>query len=64
MSVRSPFLINSFSSFLLITYQVFCSTDLKCFWLFSCKKLPSVRSKLNSAIDVWTELEFGKFKIY
>ena len=24
MSVPSPFLVNSFSSFLLITYQVFC----------------------------------------
>ena len=38
---------------------LFCSllikssaTDLKCFWLFNCKKLPSVKPKLNSAIGV------------
>ena len=28
------------------------ATDLKCFWPFNCKKLPSVKPKLNSATDV------------
>ena len=45
MSVPSPFLINSFSSFL-----QFCATDLKCFWPFNSKKLSSVKLKLKSAI--------------
>ena len=44
MSVPSPSLINSFSSFLLITCQVF--------WTFNSKKLPSVKPKLKSAIGV------------
>ena len=46
MSVPSPFLINSFGSFLLI------ATDLKCFWPLNSKKLPSVKPKLKSATDV------------
>ena len=52
MSVPSPFMINSFSSLLLITNQVFCAIDLKCFWPFKGKKLPSVKPKLKSAIGV------------
>ena len=27
-------------------------TDLKCFWPFNCKKLPSMKPKLNSVIGV------------
>ena len=43
MSVPSPFLINSFSSFLLIKSS---ATDLKCFCPFNSKKLPPVKPKL------------------
>ena len=57
MSVPSPFLINSFSSLVLIKSS---ATELKCFWQFNCKKLPSVKPKLNSAIGV--ELQFAKFQ--
>ena len=42
MSVPSPFLTNSFSSLLLIKSS---TTDLKCFWPFNSKKLPSVKAK-------------------
>ena len=49
MSVPSPFLINSFGSFLLIKSS---GTDLNCFWLFNSKKLPSAKPKLKSAIGV------------
>ena len=48
MSVPSPFLINSFSSFLLITYQVFRYLPQ----VFLDVQLPSVNPKLNSAIGV------------
>ena len=51
MSVQLQVSINWFSSVLLIADQVFC-TDVKCFWPFNCKNLPSVKSKLNSAIGV------------
>ena len=51
MSVHLAFLINSFSSFLFITDQA-SATDPMWFWPFSCKKLPSVKPKLNSAIVV------------
>ena len=50
MFVSSPFLINSFSSFLLIIKS--SATDLKCFWPLNSKKLPSVKPKLKSAIGV------------
>ena len=49
MPVPSLFLINSFGSFLLIKPS---ATDLKCFWPSNCKKLPSVKPKLNSVIGV------------
>ena len=56
MSVPLPFLINSFSSLLLITCVLllikYSTTDLKCFWPFNSKKLPPVKSKLKSAIGV------------
>ena len=45
----SPFLINSFSSFLLISYQVFCRLTSS---VFGRWKLPSVKPKLKSGIDV------------
>ena len=51
MSVPSPFLINLFSSFCLSLIKS-SDTDLKCFWPFNCKKLPSVEPKLKSAIGV------------
>ena len=51
MSVLSPFLINSFGSFCLLPIKS-SHTDFKCFWSFNCKKLPSVRPKLNSATGV------------
>ena len=46
MSVPSPFLINSFCSFLLITYKS-SGTDFKWFWPFNSKKLPSAKPKLK-----------------
>ena len=46
MSVPSPFLINSFGSFLFITYKS-SGTDLKWFWPFNSKKLPSAKPKLK-----------------
>ena len=53
MSVPSPFLINSFGPVLLILLLIKSSaTDLKCFWRFNSKKLPSVKPKLKSAIGV------------
>ena len=51
MSVPSPFLINSFSSFCLLLVKS-SATVLKCFWPFNSKKLPSVKPKLKSAIGV------------
>ena len=51
MSVPSPFLINSFSSFCLLLIKSY-GTDLKCFWQFKSKKLPSAKPKLKSAIGV------------
>ena len=51
MFVPSPFLINSFSSFCLLLVKS-SGTDLKCFWPFNSKKLPSVKPKLKSAIGV------------
>ena len=50
MSVPSPFLINLFTSFLLITKS--SATDLKWFWPFNSMKLPSVKPKLKSAMGV------------
>ena len=56
MSVPSPFLINSFGSFLLYsTYHESSATDLKCFWPFNSKKQPSVKPKLP--------LEKGRTKV-
>ena len=52
MSLPSPFLINSFSSILLSTYHESSATDLKCFWPFDSKKLPSEKPELNSTIGV------------
>ena len=51
MSVPSPFLLNSFSYFCLLLIKS-AATDLKRFWPFNCKKLSSVKPKLNSAIGV------------
>ena len=51
MSVPLPFLIHSFSSFCLLLVKS-SATDLKCFWPFNSKKLPSVKPKLKSAIGV------------
>ena len=48
MSVPSLFLINSFSLLLIKS----SATDLKCFWPFNCKKLPSMKPKLDSALGV------------
>ena len=60
MTVPSSFLINSFSSFLLIIVKS-SATDLKCFWPFDSKKLTSVKPKLKSANGV-DELQFAKFQ--
>ena len=51
MSVPSLFLINSFIYFCLLLIKS-SATDLKCFWPFNSKKLPSVMPKLKSAIGV------------
>ena len=51
MSVPSPFLINSFSSFSLLLIKS-SGTEFKCFWPFNSKKLPSTKPKLKSAIGV------------
>ena len=51
MSVHSPFWINSSGSFCLLLIKS-SATDLKCFWPFNCKKLPSVKPKLNVAVGV------------
>ena len=51
MSVPSPFLINSFCSFFLLLIKS-SGTDLKRFWPFNSKKLPSSEPKLKSAIGV------------
>ena len=51
MSMPSPFLINSFSFFCLLLIKS-SGTDLKCFWPFNSKKLPSVKPKLKSAVGV------------
>ena len=48
MFVPPLFLINSFSSFLLLIKS--SATDLKCFWPVDSKKLTSVKLKLKSAI--------------
>ena len=62
MSVPSRFLINSFSSFCLLFIKsiylfssfllIISGTDLKCFWPFYSKKLPSAKPKLKSAFGV------------
>ena len=49
MSVLLLFLVNSFSSFCLLLIEP-SGTDLKCFWPFNSKKLPSAKQKLKSAI--------------
>ena len=51
MFVPSPFLINSLSSSCLLLIKS-SATDLKCFWPFNSKKLPSAKPKLKSAIGV------------
>ena len=51
MSVLSTFFINLFSSFCLLLIKS-SGTDLKCFWTFNSKKLPSAQPKLKSAIGV------------
>ena len=51
MSVPWPFLINSFSFYCILLTKS-STTDLKCFWPFNSKKLPSVKPKLKSAIGV------------
>ena len=51
MSVLSPFLINSFSSFCLLLIKS-SGTDLKCFWPLNSKKLPSAKPKLKSSIGL------------
>ena len=48
MSLLSPFLINSFSSLLLIILIKSSVTDLKCLWPFNSKKLPSMKPKTVS----------------
>ena len=53
MSVPSQFLINSLVWFFFCLLLIKSSaTDLKCFWPFDCRKLPSVKPKLNSAIGM------------
>ena len=49
MSVPSPFSINSSVLFSLLLVKS-SGTDLKCFWPFNSKKLPSAKPKLKSAI--------------
>ena len=51
MSVPSPFLIIRLVLFGLLLIKS-SATDLKCFCPFKCKRLPSVKPKLNSAIGV------------
>ena len=51
MFMSSLFSINSFSSFLLLHIKS-SGTDLKCFWPFNSKKLPSAKPNLKSAISV------------
>ena len=63
MSVPLPCLINSFSSFCLLLAKS-SATDLKCFWLFNSKKLPSVKPKLKSAIGCGLNYSLLCFKIY
>ena len=49
MSVPLPFLINSFSSFILLLIKS-SATDLMCVCAFNSKKLPLLKPKLKSAI--------------
>ena len=58
-----PFLLNSFSSFCLLLMKS-AATDLKCFWPFDCKKLPSVKPKLNSANRCGLNHSLLSLKIY
>ena len=51
MSVCSLFLINSFDSFLLITYQVFCYLP-QVFLAVQLQETVFIEAKLNSAINV------------
>ena len=51
MSVPSPFLINSFLVLFCLLLIKSSATDLKCFWPFNSKRLPSGKQKLNSATD-------------
>ena len=51
MSLPSPFLIIRLVLFCLFLFKS-SGTDLKCFWPFNSKKLPSVKPKLKSAIGV------------
>ena len=63
MSMPSPFLINSFSFFFLLLTKS-SGTDLKCFWVFNCKKLPSVEPKLKSKLKCGLNYSLLSFKIY
>ena len=51
MSVPSPFFINCLFVFCLLLIKS-SATDLKYFWPFNSKKLPSVKPKLKSATGV------------
>ena len=51
MSVPSPFLTNSLVLYCLLLIKS-STTDLKCFWPFNSKKLPSVKAKIKSVIGV------------
>ena len=51
MSVHSPCLIIRLALFCLLLIKS-SGTDLKCFWPFDSKKLPSAKPKLKSAIGV------------
>ena len=51
MSVSSPF-FNKFAQFFYLLLVKSSATDIKCFWPFNSKQLPSVKPKLKSAIDV------------
>ena len=64
MSVPSPLLINSFGSFLLITYPS-SPADVKCFWQFNCKKLHAL-SEVKTKFSYRCGLNYSliSFKIY
>ena len=63
MSAPSPFLINSFSSLLLITYQS-SATDLKCFWPHSSTKTSLSEAKTKVSHRCGLNYSLLSFKIY